>query len=70
MRRHKNGTVYRDFFIEKDPLVILCYSGEKCPIEGIWETIGVPKTRIFLSKGEHTPTYLRKRVYWKLQKRG
>lgn len=70
MSTHKHGISNRDFFFEKDPLVILTYSGQKCPCDGTWETIGTPKTRIVLAKDQLTPTYLRKNVYWKLRKSG
>ncbi len=70
MRTHKNGISFKDFFFEKNPFVILTYSGQKCPIDGTWETIGAAKTVIFLSKDQITPTYLGKKVSWKLRKSG
>lgn len=44
-------------------------NGEPCPVSGLWETVGNPRTTRLICKGELMPDYMGKAVQWQLIKR-
>ncbi len=51
-----------------DPNIIpkLCETGSPCPVSGIWESLGLFRTTIVVSKSSKMPHYCGKKVVWKL----